>query len=691
MIYKKILTALLCGAIAVSTFTFSPLASVDADAATFAQINASSVFVKQQTSVTCTLASNVMLLRRTAMMRGDSDWSSITESACRSTLWLEGAGMYHNYSYKSISVSYQYISGSSRTALINALKEHPEGVVAYDYDYPHAILLTDYTDGVFYCADPANNTPSGRMSVSNSLIKIDNVDTYWYVTSPSVSFSGTSTSTSNSDSTVSTVNETWNITAADGVNIRSGAGTSYGRVGGIPYNGTFTVTKKTTSGGYTWGYTTYNSTTGWVALDYAKKVTTTSTSYAALENTSTINKTGVMLGNSLTIKGSAKGGTGSYQYTLLVKKEGASDWTTVQDYTSKSSLTFKPTSAGRYNVCMKVKDSANQIARQFFVVTASNTPVEISATINKTGVMLGNSLTVKVSAKNGTGSYQYTLLAKKEGETDWTTVQNYSTASSVAFKPTATGRYNVCIKVKDSSENVARQFFVVTVSNTPVEISATINKTGVMLGDSLTLKGTAKNGTGSYQYTLLAKKEGETDWTTVQDYTSKSSFSFKPTSAGRYNVCIKVKDSSENVARQFCVVTAGDKELVNSSTISGTKTTVGGALTIKGAASGGTGSYQYTLLVKEHNDTDWTTISDYSTKSSVVFEPTYAGKYNVCIKVKDSSNNTARQFFVVTVTEKKTEVIEIAPAESDIESSADEELAGDIEVDDGETATVETE
>ena len=350
MIFKKIFSTAICAAIALSA---AAGITESVDAASFSEINQSSVFIKQQTSTTCTLASNVMLLRRTAMMRGDSDWSSITESACRSTLWLEGVGMYHNYTYKNISVSYQYISGSSKTALINALKAHPEGIVAYDYDYPHAILLTDYTDGVFYCADPARNTGSGRMNVSNSLIKIDNVDTYWYVTSPSVSLSGSS---GNDDTTV-TVSETWKITAESGVNMRSGAGTSYSRVGGVPYNATVTVTKKKTSGGYTWGYISYNSTNGWIALDYAKKVTVSS-----LQNTSVLSKTGVMLGDSVTIKCSAKNGTGSYQYALYARKSTESDLTLISDYSTNQTITFKPLQTGKYVLRYKVKDSSGTVS-----------------------------------------------------------------------------------------------------------------------------------------------------------------------------------------------------------------------------------------------------------------------------------------------------------------------------------------
>lgn len=50
--------------------------------------------------------------------------------------------------------------------------------------------------------------------------------------------------------------------------MRSGAGTSYSYVTSVPGNVTLNVTKVSTAGGYTWGYTSYNGKTGWVALEF---------------------------------------------------------------------------------------------------------------------------------------------------------------------------------------------------------------------------------------------------------------------------------------------------------------------------------------------------------------------------------------------------------------------------------------
>lgn len=68
------------------------------------------------------------------------------------------------------------------------------------------------------------------------------------------------------------INEFYIITSSNGVNMRSGASTSNSKVGVIPYNAYIRVTQIKENDGYIWGYTTYNNTNGWCALNYAEKV-----------------------------------------------------------------------------------------------------------------------------------------------------------------------------------------------------------------------------------------------------------------------------------------------------------------------------------------------------------------------------------------------------------------------------------
>ena len=61
--------------------------AITASAVTYSDLNAENVFLKQQTSITCTLASAAMLMRRTAICSEYDDWENITEENIRQIAW----------------------------------------------------------------------------------------------------------------------------------------------------------------------------------------------------------------------------------------------------------------------------------------------------------------------------------------------------------------------------------------------------------------------------------------------------------------------------------------------------------------------------------------------------------------------------------------------------------------------------
>lgn len=150
----------------------------------------SDVMVKQQTNYTCTLASAVMVMRYAAYLLGDN-YTSITESAVRPVGWLENEGLYFNFSYGKYRISCEslrdYTLEEKRAKLIQLLKDHPEGIALYNGTDCHCVWLVGYSDGEFYCVDPANSVKSGVILLSDAYkVRVSNSTQYWYLASPDV-------------------------------------------------------------------------------------------------------------------------------------------------------------------------------------------------------------------------------------------------------------------------------------------------------------------------------------------------------------------------------------------------------------------------------------------------------------------------------------------------------------------------
>ncbi len=90
-----------------------------------------------------------------------------------------------------------------------------------------------------------------------------------------------------------------------------------------------------------------------------------------LANTSTLSAYSITLGDSITVKSSATGGTEPYKFHISYKKESSHTYSIVQDFASNKTVTIKPAAATKYNIMIQVKDKTGTIKTKVFVVSVT--------------------------------------------------------------------------------------------------------------------------------------------------------------------------------------------------------------------------------------------------------------------------------------------------------------------------------
>jgi hypothetical protein len=159
-------------------------------AATFEEINHPDIFLKQiNGDLQCTLVAATMLVRRAAMLSGNLNWANITTDQIKQLAWIDGVGLKYTFTYEGITVSKTPFGSDPVNEALALLQQHPEGIVLFDQiriPRSHAVLLTDYTNGMFYCADPSDAVPYGRIPINAGLVQVKDTEYYYYVTSPSI-------------------------------------------------------------------------------------------------------------------------------------------------------------------------------------------------------------------------------------------------------------------------------------------------------------------------------------------------------------------------------------------------------------------------------------------------------------------------------------------------------------------------
>lgn len=272
-----------------------------------------------------------------------------------------------------------------------------------------------------------------------------------------------------------------------------------------------------------------------------------------LTNTSKLSAETTVLGKTVTVTGSAAGGKGDYQYAYSYKKFSQKNWTQIADYSTDTSAEVTPKGYGDYQVCVKVKDANGTVAVEYLNLIV-NDKLKNNSTIANETIVLGNTVNVTAAASDGMGGYTYSVLYKQAASSKWTTKQDFTSNTSVSFKPTKATAYDVCVKVKDKSGTVVKKYFTVNVkavlTNTSSVSAETLN-----LGETLIITASAEGGEGDYTYGILYKQSASSKWTNAQDFTANTSVSVKPTKAVDYDICVKVKDKSGTVVKKYFTVT----------------------------------------------------------------------------------------------------------------------------------------
>ncbi len=374
---------------------------------------------------------------------------------------------------------------------------------------------------------------------------------------------------------------------------------------------------------------------------------------STLVNNSTISATSITLGDTVTIKGAAAGGTSPYKYAVYYKASSASTWSTKQDFAATNSVSIKFTGTGTKDVCVKVKDNSGTIVKKYFTVTVKANALVNNSKISATTINLGQTITATAAATGGTSPYTYQIVYKKSTQSNWATASAYSTTKTATIKPASTGAYQICIKVKDKNGTEIKKFFDVTVKQGLTNTSK-ISATSITLGKTVTLTGSATGGTGYYNFAMLYKKTSDSNWTTAQGFKANETVTIKPAKATTYDVCIKVQDSDGTVEKKFFTVKVTSSPLANNSTLSATSVKLGNTVTAKGVATGGTAPYKYAVYYKASSATTWTEKQAFSTNASVSIKFTGTGTKDVCVKVKDNTGTVVKKYFTVTVTSSIT-------------------------------------
>ena len=334
-------------------------------------------------------------------------------------------------------------------------------------------------------------------------------------------------------------------------------------------------------------------------------------------------------------------------YKLWVGDRQTGTWTVLSDWSTKKTIDYTPTKAGRYTFTVHVKHkSSNSSVEDDYRsvdVTVDKLNSKVSSLTVTGNKIVGSKLTMSA---NGTPEadtlYKLWIGDRQTGE--WIVLSDWSTKKTIDYTPSKPGRYTFTVHVKHKSSNssVEDDYRSVDVDVTkPTSKVSSLTVTGnKVAGSKLTM---SANGTPEADtlYKLWVGDRQTGTWTVLSDWSTKKTIDYTPRNPGNYTftVHVKHKNSNSNVEddyRSVDVKVDTGKSSVANINVEGNMF-LGSTLKLKAEANP-SDSTLYKLWICDRSTNTWTVLSDWSTTKAINYTPNKTGKYTFTVHVKHKYN-----------------------------------------------------
>ncbi len=332
-------------------------------------------------------------------------------------------------------------------------------------------------------------------------------------------------------------------------------------------------------------------------------------------------------------------------YRFWIGDRATNEWTLIQDYSGKNTVSWTFSRPGRYEIVVHIKDSAStQVYDTYtsFDITVTETTIK-SFDLGGTQFYAGKKYTAAANATSGNKPL-YKFWVGDPANKTWTVIQDYSEKNTATWSVSKPGKYEVIVHVRDSESPKtydAYKYYEITAEEIPTTIeSFNIGGAEFYAGRSYTATAKAVS-VNKPLYKFWVGDPANKTWTVVQDYSESNTATWSVSKPGKYEVIVHVRDSASTKpydAYKYYEITAEEiPTAIQSFDIEGTEFYAGGSYT---AAATAVSANQplYCFWIGDKTNNKWTLIQDYSKKNTANWSVNEPGKYEVVVHVKDSAS-----------------------------------------------------
>lgn len=371
--------------------------------------------------------------------------------------------------------------------------------------------------------------------------------------------------------------------------------------------------------------------------------------YSALQNNSAITSNSVNLGNSITIKASASGGTAPYQYLYQYQLYDGS-LKTAKNWSNSSNYQMKLPSAGYYTIKCTVKDSNGTTCAKSFDVTVNNTTntaLTNTSSVSSYAVQLGNTIKVNGSATGGSQPYMYSFYYQVGSELIKVSGPQKRSYANINL-PNA-GEFLVrCIITDTTGKNNSKDFHITVYNKTGNLISnqSYINTSRIVdQNTTVQINGKAAGGTQPYQYAYSYKLGNNTTYIPIKSYSNATSLNFDLSKIGSYTIKIDVKDYENRIVSKTITITTVSTSKASLKTRGTVIVSYGNKTSV--SSSVGPSGTKYEFFYKKSDSIEWSKLKGYNSVHTIEFRPAELTDYIMLINKKTPNGVVTSERYLI--------------------------------------------
>jgi hypothetical protein len=384
---------------------------------------------------------------------------------------------------------------------------------------------------------------------------------------------------------------------------------------------------------------------------------------AALQSISSDFASPRVSGTTITWTATAAAGAQPSSYKWWVSSNNGASWQAMTGWSTSNTFQWTPqTASNAYLVGAWIRN-ANNTSENYddattrpYAIVAPSATAGVWLTADRSSPQATGPIVFDAHGINGTPPYSYKFFVSSDNGSNWTIVRDWGTSPTYQWVPGLPSSYYLVSawirsanNSTDNREDGTSMPFVITQGSPAAHVSLSANKSSPQPGGSVVrFTASPSGGIGPHSYKFFVSSNGGQTWSLARGWETSPLFDWLPTAANSsYVVAAQIRSSynssddyEDGTSFPFSISSAPAHINALTPSVPSPQPT-GTSITWTATGGGGTPPYSYKFMLSSNNGKSWSTVRDWATTNTFVWQPTvkYWG-YRMAVWIRSSLNTT---------------------------------------------------